>query len=44
MFNTIFSDWMVWIEKPATNDDIKKGIKKVKTYFLIFFFVTVHRV
>ncbi len=32
---------MEWIEKPANNEDIKKGIKKVKIYFLVYFFVTI---
>ncbi len=36
MLNALITDWSEWLEKPATNENIKKGMRKVKIYFMVW--------
>lgn len=40
MLNILLTDWSEWLEKPATNENIKKAMRKVKIYFMVWFVVS----
>ena len=40
MLNALITDWSEYLEKPVTNESIKKDMRKVKIYFMVFFFIT----
>ena len=40
MLNALFTDWVEYIDKPASFENIKKSLRKIKIYFLVFFVVS----
>lgn len=41
MLNALITDWSEYLEKPATNENIKKGMRKVKIYFIVWSIVSI---
>lgn len=41
MLNALFTDWVEYMEKPASFEDIKKQLRKIKIYFWFFFVLSI---
>jgi len=40
MLNALITDWSEWLEKPATNENIKKAMRKIKIYYMVWFVIS----
>lgn len=41
MLNALFTDWVEYLEKPASFEEIKKQLRKNKICYLIFFVLSI---